>query len=134
MKQLFFSFCLLIFALASSAQDQREFSYVEGDTTYTMKRYVFMMLNSGDVQSKDSTEKAKYQQMHMNHLTKLEKAGRLIVAGPFEGGGQHRGLLIFDVETVDDALKLQGEDPSVKTGRLKMDAFYWWGAKGTVLK
>ena len=133
MKQIIFAFCLLTFALVSQAQEQREFSYVEGDTTFTMKRYVFMMLNSGGVQSKDSTEKAKYQQMHMEHLNKLAEDGKLIVAGPFEGGGKHRGLLIFDVETVEDALKLQGEDPSVKSGRLKMDAFYWWGAKGTVL-
>jgi hypothetical protein len=58
----------------------------------------------------------------------------LIVAGPFDGGGEHRGLLIFDVETVDEALKLEGEDPMVKTDRLRMEAFYWWGAKGTVIK
>lgn len=69
-----------------------------------MKRYVFMILGSGGIKSKDSTKTAKFQEMHMAHLNKLEKDGKLIVAGPFEGGGEHRGLLIFDVETVDDAL------------------------------
>ena len=132
MKKLILSIILIVFTFTSFAQ--REFDYTEGDTTYTMKRYVFMMLNSGETISKDSTEKAKFQEMHMAHLNKLEKEGKLIVAGPFEGGGEHRGLLIFDVETVEDALKLEGEDPSVKSGRLKMEAFYWWGAKGTVLK
>jgi uncharacterized protein YciI len=134
MKTIFFAFALLTFAFIASAQDQREFSYTEGDTTFTMKRYVFMMLDSGTVKSKDSTETAKYQELHMAHLNKLAEDGKLVVAGPFEGGGEHRGLLIFDVETIDDALKLEGEDPSVKSGRLKMNAFYWWGAKGTVLK
>lgn len=134
MKRIIFVVCLLSIAFAVSAQDQREFSYTEGDTTYTMKRYVFMLLESGETRSKDSTEAAYYQQMHMAHLNMLAESGKLIVAGPFEGGGNNRGLLIFDVETVDEALKLEGEDPSVKTNRLKMNAFYWWGAKGTVLK
>ncbi len=134
MKELLYTFCLLTFAFALSAQEQREFDYTEGDTTYTMKRYVFMMLNSGEIQSKDSVEAAKIQKQHLAHLNKLSAEGKLIVAGPFEEGGEHRGLLIFDVATVDEALKLEGEDPAVKTGRLNMQAFYWWGAKGTVIK
>jgi uncharacterized protein YciI len=133
MKKLTFGFLLLTFAFSLTAQEQREFSYSEGDTTYTMKRYVFMLLESGSTKSKDSTEAAHFQELHLAHLNSLAESGKLIVAGPFEGGGDHRGLLIFDVETVDEALKLEGEDPTVKTGRLKMNAFYWWGAKGTVI-
>ena len=104
---------------------QREFSYTEVDSTYTMKRYVFMLLDSGETKSKDSIEAVQYQEQHLAHLNYLAKEGKLIVAGPFEGGGKHRGLLIFDVETIEEALKLEGEDPSVKSGRLKMKAFYW---------
>lgn len=134
MKKITFTLALFTFTLLLSAQNQREFSYTEGDTTYTMKRYVFMMLDRGTTKSKDSLEAAKYQELHLAHLNKLAEEGKLIVAGPFEGGGDHRGLLIFDVESVEEALKLEGEDPSVKSGRLKMNAFYWWGAKGTVIK
>lgn len=128
------AFCLIIFAIAAQAQDQREFSYTEGDTTYTMKRYVFMLLNKGENRSQDSIQAAKLQEQHMNHLNTLAEAGKVIVAGPFEQGGEHRGLLIFDVATVEEALQLEGEDPAVKAGRLSMEAFYWWGAKGTVIK
>ncbi len=136
MKKLTFSFFLLIFSLALSAQNnvQREFSYTEGDTVYTMKRYVFMLLNKGTTQSSDSLEAAKIQEQHLAHLNKLSEDGKLIVAGPFEEDGDHRGLLIFDVNTVDEALKLESEDPAVKSGRLSMEAFYWWGAKGTIIK
>ena len=116
------------------AQGQREFSYAEGDTSYTMKRYVFILLNKGENRSQDSTEAAKIQEQHMAHLNKLSEDGKLIVAGPFEQGGDHRGLLIFDLATVEEALKLEGEDPAVKAGRLSMEAFYWWGAKGTVIR
>ena len=134
MKKIILAFCLFCFAFALQAQDQREFSYTEGDTTYTMKRYVFMLLNKGESRSQDSTEAATIQEQHLAHLNKLSEAGKLIVAGPFEEGGDHRGLLIFDVATVEEALKLEGEDPAVKAGRLSMEAFYWWGAKGTVIK
>lgn len=134
MKRILFSIVILLFAYAVQAQDQREFSYTEGDTTYTMKRYVFMLLNTGEIRSQDAEEAAKIQEQHLAHLNKLAEAGKVIVAGPFEGSEEHRGLLIFDVETVEEALKLEGEDPAVKAGRLSMEAFYWWGAKGTVIK
>ena len=134
MRKLLISFSLLIIGIVASAQEQREFSYTEGDTTYTMKRYVFMLLNKGNSRSQDSIEAASIQEQHLAHLNKLSEQGKLIVAGPFEEGGDHRGLLIFDVATVEEALKLEGEDPAVKAGRLSMEAFYWWGAKGTVIK
>jgi uncharacterized protein YciI len=127
---LFMVFVSIIF----SAEAQREFSYAEGDSVYTMKRFVFMLLKSGENRGHDSLEAAKIQALHMAHLDKMAKAGKLLVAGPFENGGEHRGLLIFDVETVEEALKLEGDDPAVVSGRLKMEAFYWWGAKGTVIK
>ena len=132
MKKILLASFIFIFAFSSFAQ--REFSYAEGDTTYTMKRFVFMLLESGETKSKDSTEAAHFQELHLSHLNSMAESGKLIVAGPFEGGGEHRGLLIFDVETVDEALKLEGEDPMVETDRLRMNTFYWWGAKGTVIK
>ncbi len=125
---------LVVIAISSiGAFAQREFSMTEGDTTYVMKRYVFMHLMAGSERTQDSAVAANIQKQHMAHLDKLAKDGKLVVAGPFEKGGDHKGLLIFDVETIDEALKLEGEDPAVKAKRLKMQAFYWWGAKGTKL-
>ena len=124
---------LSVFLVSASTFAQREFSMTEGDTTYVMKRYVFMHLLSGSERSQDSLEAAKIQEQHLAHLNKMADSGKLIVAGPFENGGEYRGLLIFDVETIEEALALEGEDPAVKAKRLKMQAFYWWGAKGTQL-
>ena len=56
-----------------------------------MKRYVFMLLDSGVVKSKDSTKAAKYQELQLAHLNKLAEDEKLIVVGPFEGGRDHRG-------------------------------------------
>ncbi len=132
MKKIVFllSFITLSVLVASA---QREFKINEGDTTFIMKRYVFMLLDAGPTPVDSATE-VGLQQGHLNHLNKLAEEGKLIVAGPFEGGGNHKGLLIFDVETVEEALKLEADDPKVEAGRLQMNAFYWWGAKGTILK
>ena len=105
----------------------------EGDTTFVMKRYVFMHLLAGPERSQDSTEASQIQQQHLAHLNKLAESGKLVMAGPFQDGGNHRGLLIFDVETIAEAERLESEDPAVQKGRLKMQSFYWWGAKGTIL-
>lgn len=132
MKKIFLF--MVFVSIFFSAEAQPEFSYAEGDSVYTMKRFVFMLLKSGENRGHDSLEAAKIQALHMAHLDKMAKAGKLVVAGPFENGGEHRGLLIFDVETVEEALKLEGDDPAVVSGRLKMETFFWWGAKGTVIK
>ncbi|MDX9880896.1 MAG: YciI family protein [Prolixibacteraceae bacterium] len=130
-KQLILLVLFAIIGLTVSAQ--REFKMTGGDTTYIMKRYVFMLLEKGPERNQDSVTAAEIQKGHLAHLNKLSETGKLAVAGPFENAGDHRGLLLFDVETIDEALILEAEDPAVKSGRLKMEAMYWWGAKGTKL-
>lgn len=126
-------FCFLFALCAFSSFSQREFSMSEGDTSYVMKRYVFMHLLAGENRNQDSIQAAHIQEQHLAHLNTMAKSGKLAIAGPFENGGEYRGLLIFDLETTEEALLLEGEDPAVKAGRLKMQAFYWWAAKGSKL-
>ena len=121
------------FSLVLTAQAQREFTMTEGDTSYTMKRYVFVFLNAGPQRDQDSTTVSMIQEQHLAHLNTLVESGKLVVAGPFQDGEQYRGILIFDVDSIAEALQLEGEDPAVKSGRLEMKALHWWGAKGTVL-
>jgi uncharacterized protein YciI len=112
---------------------QREFTITEGDTTYTMKRYVFMLLVAGENTKQDSLTAVNLQKGHMAHINKMAESGKLVAAGPFEEGGQYRGLLVFDVDTKEEAIGIEAEDPAVKAGRLKMETFYLWAAKGTTL-
>jgi uncharacterized protein YciI len=112
---------------------QREFKTQGGDTTYVMKRYVFMLLNEGPKRDQDSVTAAKIQEGHMNHINKMAKTGKLAMAGPFEKGGKHRGILIFDVDSISQAIRMESTDPAVISGRLEMQAIYWWAAKGSKL-
>jgi uncharacterized protein YciI len=126
-------FCSLFASAGLNGFSQREFKMQEGDTTYVMKRYVFMLLNEGPRRDQDSITSAKIQDGHMKHLNEMAKTGKLAIAGPFEKGGKYRGILIFDVDSIAQAIRLESTDPAVVSGRLEMHAIYWWAAKGSKL-
>ena len=125
--------CLLVASFSSEAFSQREFKMQEGDTTYVMKRYVFMLLNEGPKRDQDSVTSSKIQEGHMKHLNEMASTGKMVIAGPFEKGGKHRGILIFDVDSISQAIRMESTDPAVVSGRLEMQAIYWWAAKGSKL-
>lgn len=122
-----------LFAIQSQSFSQREFLTFGGDTTYVMKRYVFMLLNEGPNRNQDSISAVKIQEGHMNHINEMAKTGKMFMAGPLEKGGKHRGILVFDVDSISEALRMESTDPAVVAGRLEMQAIYWWAAKGTRL-
>jgi len=125
--------CLLVVSFSNEAFSQREFKMQEGDTTYVMKRYVFMLLNEGPKRDQDSVTSAKIQEGHMKHLNEMASTGKMVIAGPFEKGGKHKGILIFDVDSISQAIRMESTDPAVVSGRLEMQAIYWWAAKGSKL-
>jgi len=125
--------CLLVASFSSEAFSQREFKMQEGDTTYIMKRYVFMLLNEGSKRDQDSVTSAKIQEGHMKHLNEMAGTGKMVIAGPFEKGGKHKGILIFDVDSISQAIRMESTDPAILSGRLEMQAIYWWAAKGSRL-
>lgn len=131
MKPLFIALPLLMTVLNCFAQ--REFRTKGDDTTYVMKRYVFMFLNEGPKRDQDSAAVTKIQAGHMEHIGNMAKTGKLAMAGPFENGGKFRGILVFDVDSIAEAIRLESTDPAIISGRLEMQAIYWWAAKGSKL-
>lgn len=124
---------VLLLFFSSALYSQREFKMQEKDTSYVMKRYVFMLLNEGPNRTHDSATASVIQKGHMAHLNMMAKSGELVLAEPFENGGKYKGLLIFDVDSISQAIRMQSKDPAIVSGRLTMEAVYWWGAKGTKL-
>lgn len=130
-KTLIFVFFML--AMVAESFAQREFKSKEGDTTYVMKRYVFMLLNEGPKRDHDSATVSIIQEGHMKHINEMAATGKMVIAGPFEGGGKHRGILIFDVDSIAQAIRMESADPAIVSGRLEMQAIFWWTAKGSKL-
>jgi uncharacterized protein YciI len=92
-----------------------------------------MLLNEGPTRNHDSVTVAKIQEGHMKHINEMAETGKMVIAGPFDGGGKHRGILIFDVDSISQAIRMESTDPAILSGRLEMQAIYWWTAKGSKL-
>lgn len=56
----------------------------------------------------------KLMEGHMANITRLAKEGKLIAAGPFEGGG---GIFVLNTTSIDEAELWLSTDPGVKANR-----------------
>ncbi|MGB0851601.1 MAG: YciI family protein [Bacteroidia bacterium] len=99
-----------------------------GADAYGMKKYVIAFLKPGPNRELDSLEAMRLQEAHMNNINKMAEDGKLVLAGPFWGGSQYRGLYIFDVETIEEAESLTKTDPAVQAGSLEMELHKWYGS------
>jgi len=126
---------LLIFVplFTIGQENPREFEMKEGDTTYVMKKYIMCFLKSGPKRSQNEEEAQRIQKGHLAHMDSLAQLGIISIAGPFEDSGDVRGIVIYDLGTVEEARKMTAGDPAVVNGRLVPEFHPWWAAKGSVL-
>jgi len=99
-----------------------------GADDYGMRQYVMAFLKAGSVRSQDAEEAARIQAGHMAHINKMAEEGYLVLAGPFLGGGDIRGIFLFDVDSLEKAKELTEADPAVQAGRLVMELHLWYGS------
>jgi uncharacterized protein YciI len=73
------------------------------------------------------------QAAHLAHRAALKRDGKIIANGPFDAQTDVslRGMSIFTT-SLEEAARLNDEDPLVKAGRLGYDLFEWWIAAGTI--
>ncbi|MES2567278.1 MAG: hypothetical protein V4565_10450 [Bacteroidota bacterium] len=95
---------------------------------YGMKMYVFVMLKTGSNKSNDKTARDKAFEGHMKNIQYMADHGKLAVAGPFENGGDHRGLFILNVTTFEEANKLLEGDTAIKEKYLEPELIQWYGS------
>ncbi len=133
MRHSFILLIILSFVASIGANAQREVKMQVGDSTEVLKRYVFMFLNDGPKRDQDSATLVRIQEGHMKHIGEMAQTGKMVVAGPFEDAGKYRGILIFDVDSISQAIRMESTDPGVVSGRFEMQAFFWWTMKGSKL-
>ena len=64
----------------------------------------------------------------MDNISRMVEEGTLVLAGPFGGDGDIRGIYVFDVPTVEEARKLTETDPAIQAGSLVMELIPWYGS------
>jgi len=109
------------------------FTYQEGDTTSLMKKYFVCFLKAGPNRDQDAEEAQRIQIAHLAHLESLAKDGKICMVGPYDDGGEIRGMTIFSTKTQAEAEALAKADPAVKAGRLRVEIHPWWAAAGSKL-
>ncbi|WP_144606568.1 YciI family protein [Algoriphagus algorifonticola] len=132
MKNIIITLALL-FVISGLSQAQEKFDQELADKVgadpYGMKKYVIAFLYRGDrVNEYSAEERAELQKGHMANISRLAEEGKMVLAGPFFGNEDLRGLFFFDVQSIEEAQALTESDPSIKAGVLKMELKEWYGS------
>lgn len=98
-----------------------------GADEYGMKQYVMAFLKAGPNRDQDSLTIVKIQRAHLDNISKMQKEGKLILAGPFMDETEIKGIYIFNVRSLDEAKAITSSDPAIKAGRLIMELHPWYG-------
>jgi uncharacterized protein YciI len=105
-----------------------------GADEYGMRKYVVAFLSRGErVEEYTEQQRTDIQAGHLANINRLAKEGKMVLAGPFFGNEELRGLFFFAVESLDEAQKLTESDPAIKAGVLKMDLKEWYGSAALML-
>lgn len=94
------------------------------------KSYVFVFLHKKPAPANESKEYVeKIMQGHMANIESLAKEGKLLAAGPFEGGG---GIFILNTTSADEAKAWLSTDPGVKANRWEVEILPYLPRTGSV--
>lgn len=87
------------------------------------KSYTFVFLNNKPDKEVLSKEKSdSIMQGHMNNIGRLAKEGKLLAAGPFEGGG---GIFILSTKSEQQAKEWLSTDPGIKANRWNIEILHY---------
>lgn len=94
------------------------------------KSYVIVFLNKKpDAEKIDKETQTKLFEGHMANMNRLAKEGKLLAAGPFDGGG---GIFIFNTTSIEDAQGWVSTDPAVQAKRWNIEILPFTPRTGSV--
>jgi len=94
------------------------------------KSYCIVFLNSKpDAERIDKETQTRLFKGHMANIERLAKEGKLLAAGPFNGGG---GLFIFNTASLDEAESWVNTDPAVQAKRWNIEILPFTPRTGSV--
>ncbi len=100
---------------ASTAYDAKLAAELGADE-YGMRSYVVVLLKTGPAEITDPDRLDELFAGHLANIARLAQAGELVLAGPLDGVGGKRGLLILNAPDIDAAREMLEMDPSVAAG------------------
>jgi uncharacterized protein YciI len=94
------------------------------------KKYQIVFLNRNTEAAKLSDDETKrIMEGHMGNMKKLSEEGRLLIAGPFEGGG---GIFVMNSTSPDEVTRWISTDPGIQAKRWKVEIMPFIPRHGSV--
>jgi uncharacterized protein len=105
------------------------------ENKFEMRSYTFVLLKRGPAWTAEKTpESTKLFEGHMANIEAMAKAGKLVLAGPFDAPADdptaYAGLFLFDASSEDEVRALLAADPAIAAGRLVPELRSWHGPTG----
>jgi len=143
-KLAFIATCaaLLFLSLAARAQGasetpkaayEPELARSLGADDNGMKRYVLVILKTGPNKVPAGPERDEMFKGHFANMNRLSAAGKLALAGPFDGVDGWRGLFIFAVSDIAEARALVATDPVIIKGEMVAEYHAYYGSAALML-
>ena len=105
---------------------------INGNAFSQMASFSFVFLNKKhDAIQLPKEEVDRLMDGHMANIERLAKEGKLIAAGPFEGGG---GIFILNTTSANEAKAWVDTDPGVKAQRWDVEIYPYRPRVGSVCK
>ena len=98
-----------------------------------MRRYVFVLLKTGATRVPDGPERDEMFKGHFANINRLADAGKLVLAGPFDGASGWRGMFVLAVSDVAEATKLVATDPVIQKGEMVAEYHQYFGSAALML-
>ena len=119
---------LSIAADAPAAKYDPELAAKLGGDEHGMRQYVMVILKTGPTPKPKGPERDAMFKGHFANIQRLADAGKLALAGPFDGVDGWRGMFIFAVKDIDEAKQLTATDPVIASGEMVAEYHKYYGS------
>jgi uncharacterized protein YciI len=101
-----------------------------GQGTAEMATYFVALLFKGSTASSSpAPDMTKIQQADVAYIQKMFLGGKIVVAGPFQDGGDMTGMFVLRAASLEEAREICKNDPAVQAGVLLYDLHPWRAPK-----
>lgn len=95
------------------------------------RHYTLVFLRRGPAERDDGPRDERLQLEHLQHLTRLQMLGKLILNGPILDEHEILGVSVY-AAGLEEARALAEADPKVKAGYLTVEAIPWMAVPSEV--
>lgn len=103
------------------------------DVGKTETLYFGFLLTGSNTAAISNDETQSLMRGHLDYMDGQAKLGKLVMAGPLMNAAPRRGIIVYRVSSMAEAVERASGDPMVKSARMKPQ-FYEWTVPVGILK